>query len=237
VTRNRPESGFPIDLPAKSSVEVVKMAHDDHDDDWEYAVVVNHEQQYSIWPSGRAIPLGWHATGKTGRKDECLAYIESIWTDMRPLSLRRQAEEAGEIEKPLADGQEELGAADDREPGNHGPSLVERLSSGRHPVEAALRPERTATALKECIDREYMRLRFAQTRGPTELYMKLDNAASVTRLADFENAKGSVHLEGELTLDHVKVRCIVDLDVATLRGKGHLVPLVDQSRGTAPERR
>lgn len=55
-----------------------------------YQVVINHEEQYSIWPEGRDIPKGWKAAGKNGTKDECLAYIEEVWTDMRPLSLRKQ---------------------------------------------------------------------------------------------------------------------------------------------------
>lgn len=55
-----------------------------------YKVVVNHEEQYSIWPDYREIPLGWRAAGKSGLKAECLAYIESVWTDMRPLSLRKK---------------------------------------------------------------------------------------------------------------------------------------------------
>jgi len=54
----------------------------------QYEVVVNHEQQYSIWPAGRDLPLGWNAAGKRGDKDECLAFIKEVWTDMRPLSLR-----------------------------------------------------------------------------------------------------------------------------------------------------
>lgn len=54
-----------------------------------YHVVVNDEEQYSIWPADREIPLGWHHTGKSGPKAECLAYIEEVWTDMRPLSLRK----------------------------------------------------------------------------------------------------------------------------------------------------
>jgi MbtH protein len=58
-----------------------------------YKVVVNHEEQYSIWPADREIPLGWTAVGKEGLKDECLAYIEELWTDMRPLSLRKKMEE------------------------------------------------------------------------------------------------------------------------------------------------
>lgn len=61
----------------------------DQEDTIQYAVVVNHEEQYSIWPVGREIPLGWQEAGKQGSKDECLAYIESVWTDMRPLSLRK----------------------------------------------------------------------------------------------------------------------------------------------------
>jgi MbtH protein len=60
------------------------------DDDTIYNVVVNHEEQYSIWPADREKPLGWSDVGKTGRKLECLAYINEVWTDMRPLSLRRQ---------------------------------------------------------------------------------------------------------------------------------------------------
>ena len=53
-----------------------------------YVVVVNDEEQYSIWPEGKDLPLGWHAAGKTGPKEECLAYIKEVWTDMRPKSLR-----------------------------------------------------------------------------------------------------------------------------------------------------
>ena len=47
-------------------------------------------QQYSIWPDYKAIPNGWRAVGKSGLKPECLAYIEEVWTDMRPLSLRQK---------------------------------------------------------------------------------------------------------------------------------------------------
>lgn len=53
-----------------------------------HKVVVNHEEQYSIWPVHRENALGWKDVGKTGTKEECLAYIKEIWTDMRPLSLR-----------------------------------------------------------------------------------------------------------------------------------------------------
>jgi MbtH protein len=54
-----------------------------------YVVVVNHEEQYSVWPTGRPVPLGWKELATRGTKQECLAYIKDVWTDMRPLSLRR----------------------------------------------------------------------------------------------------------------------------------------------------
>jgi MbtH protein len=53
-----------------------------------YAVVVNSEEQYTIWPAGRDLPPGWTGDGFTGTEDECLAHIDEVWTDMRPLSLR-----------------------------------------------------------------------------------------------------------------------------------------------------
>jgi MbtH protein len=68
------------------------MSANDEQDDTIYRVVVNHEEQYSIWPDFKEIPLGWTAVGRTGTKDECLAYIKEVWTDMRPLSLRRRME-------------------------------------------------------------------------------------------------------------------------------------------------
>ena len=58
----------------------------------QYIVVMNHEEQYSIWPDYKDIPLGWKAVGRSGPKDECLAYIKEVWTDMRPLSLRKKME-------------------------------------------------------------------------------------------------------------------------------------------------
>ncbi|HOW70246.1 MAG TPA: MbtH family protein [Phycisphaerae bacterium] len=64
-----------------------------------YKVVVNHEEQYSIWPAERENALGWRDVGKEGTKEECLAYIKEVWTDMRPLSLRKQMDQAAK-DKP-----------------------------------------------------------------------------------------------------------------------------------------
>jgi len=66
---------------------------DDQGSDWqdgELKVVVNDEEQYSIWPAHRENPAGWRDVGKAGTIAECLAYIQEFWTDMRPLSLRKQ---------------------------------------------------------------------------------------------------------------------------------------------------
>ncbi|WP_268800679.1 MbtH family protein [Pseudomonas huanghezhanensis] len=55
----------------------------------QFRVVINHEEQYSIWPDYKAIPEGWKSVGIEGDKQTCLNYIETTWTDMRPLSLRK----------------------------------------------------------------------------------------------------------------------------------------------------
>ena len=65
------------------------MSDADEQDNTTYAVVVNHEEQYSIWPTGRNLPAGWRAVGTEGPKSECLAHIGEVWTDLRPLSARR----------------------------------------------------------------------------------------------------------------------------------------------------
>ena len=69
------------------------MERNEQEDTKIYQVVVNHEEQYSIWPAHRELPLGWKEVGKRGEKQECLDYIEEVWTDMRPLSLRKKMEE------------------------------------------------------------------------------------------------------------------------------------------------
>ncbi|WP_434444290.1 MbtH family protein [Lentzea sp. E54] len=67
------------------------MPVDDADLTAPYRVVVNDEEQYSIWPEGREVPAGWRVVREAAPKADCLEYIEEVWTDMRPLSLRRGA--------------------------------------------------------------------------------------------------------------------------------------------------
>ena len=75
------------------------MNRDEEEDMTIYKVVVNHEEQYSIWPAERENPLGWRDVGKSGPKADCLAYIKEVWTDMRPLSLGKHMEQHKKAEE------------------------------------------------------------------------------------------------------------------------------------------
>jgi hypothetical protein len=98
--------------------------------------------------------------------------------------------------------------------------LVQRLSEGDHPV--VTRRAESAEQLKQSIDRGYVLVTFTDTRGGTELGVRLDDDLTDLGKADFEQATGTVHLAGNLTLNYVKVRCVADVDLATLQGTGHL---------------
>lgn len=71
------------------------MSDEDADLTMPYCVVVNDEEQYSIWPEGGEVPAGWRVVRRAAPKADCLEYIEEVWTDMRPLSIRRRAPEPG----------------------------------------------------------------------------------------------------------------------------------------------
>ena len=95
----RAESAEPFKLSMRQLRIIKALKRSDEMEEQEdnaiYKVVVNHEEQYSIWPVDRENALGWRDAGKSGPKAECLAYIKEVWTDMRPLSLRKKMEEAG----------------------------------------------------------------------------------------------------------------------------------------------
>ena len=69
------------------------MDHDKQEDTGIYKVIVNGEEQYSIWPADRENASGWRDAGRVGTKKECLAFVKEVWTDMRPLSLRKKMDE------------------------------------------------------------------------------------------------------------------------------------------------
>lgn len=105
--------------------------------------------------------------------------------------------------------------------------LVQRLSAGEHLVEASLRPEKTVAAFKESIDRGYVHIKFTETQGGTDLGVRLDQEASNLNEANFEQQTGKVHLVGNLTLNYEKVRCVAQINLNTLAGKGHLEPVAE----------
>lgn len=106
--------------------------------------------------------------------------------------------------------------------------LVQKLSTGEHPVVVSLRPTPSAAALKERLDRGYVLVKFTDTRGGTELGVTIDPQATAASGADFETPDGTVTIVGTLTLDYVPVRCVATIDLKTLEGTGRLEPVVDQ---------
>jgi uncharacterized protein YbdZ (MbtH family) len=175
-----------------------------------YKVVVNHEEQFSICPAHIENAPGWRDEGKTGTKDECLAYIGQVWTDMRPLSVRVRMEEdarASTVPTEEEDTQQDL---------------VGYLCEGEHPVIVSVRPERDAAELKKAIERGYVHVRFTGTRGQTELGIRVseDCRASILRQ---DASDGVLRLEGDLVLDFIPVRCVVAVNPDTLSGTGRLL--------------
>ena len=190
------------------------------DDSQMYKVVINDEEQYSIWPLDRDNPQGWRDCGKVGLKADCLEYIKEVWTDMRPLSLRKRMEEAKLVAtQEVADAACSTADATELDPRD---DLIQFLSQGEHPVAVCVRPIPTATRVREAIDDGYVLVKFTDTRGGTELCVRLDNSATHCEQADFSAGTGPLHLEGTLRLNWTDVRCIADIELGTLAGKGCL---------------
>lgn len=106
--------------------------------------------------------------------------------------------------------------------------LTERLATGDHPVTVG-GPQPSVEELRRRAEEiGYVHIKFTGTRGGTDLGIRLDKDASDFSAADFDQGSGTVHVEGTLTLNNDPVRCIADIDLATLNGTGHLV-LVEEA--------
>ena len=173
-------------------------------------VVINHEEQYSLWAVDQELPRGWRAAGVSGTKVECLRYIDTVWTDMRPMSLRTAIEPESK---------------ESASPSDHEASAVEELSRPGQKVEATSLLLGTPAARLTSLDLEIVHLKFIETRSETELTFRLDRDKFSASSADRDRGAGTVHLEGELTIDKVNVRCIADIDLRTLAGTGHVQPI------------
>jgi uncharacterized protein YbdZ (MbtH family) len=190
----------------------MSLKYNEDEDKTIYKVVINHEEQYSIWPEDRDNPAGWNDAGKVGSKAECLAYIKEVWTDMRPLSLRKKMEEMAKNPPPPPS----------TEPTPKQEPLVDRLSVGEHPIVVSQRPEASVKALKDAFDSGYVRIKFTDTKGGTELGIKVDKEASDLSEANFDEGSGQVRVVGNLTLDYTNVRCTAKINLETLDGVGYL---------------
>jgi uncharacterized protein YbdZ (MbtH family) len=187
----------------------------DHEDGTNYKVISNQEEQYSIWPEDNDLPLGWHLVGKSGSKTDCLTYVNAAWKDMRPLSLQKHIDETPRNARETT----VIVDAEIRK------SLVDRLSEGNHRVEVILHPEKSMSVFRAAVARNHVHIKFPETRGGTQLSFELDKAACSFDKGDLDSGNGTVHLEGLLTLDYTKVRCVADVDLHTLDGTGRLIRL------------
>jgi hypothetical protein len=115
--------------------------------------------------------------------------------------------------------------------------LTERLATGDHPVTVG-GPQPSLEDLKNRIDEiGWVHIKFTGTRGGTDLGIRLDTEATDLSKADFEKGSGTIHVEGNLTLNDDPVRLFADIDLATLNGTGHLEPrdVAAESAATAEE--
>lgn len=100
--------------------------------------------------------------------------------------------------------------------------LAHRLSQGDHKITYRPKRDDTRSELRAAIEREYVHVLFTETRGGTELGFRLDPARTDLSGANWDAGEGSVHLERQLSLDGVPVRCVADLDLRAVEGTGHL---------------
>jgi len=103
--------------------------------------------------------------------------------------------------------------------------LVKRLSEGDHPVTVGGPKPSLEEFQKRVEDMGYVFIKFTGTRGGTDLGVRVDKSATDLSQTNFTQRSGTAHIEGTLTLNYVKVRCIADIDLASLNGTGHLVVL------------
>lgn len=194
------------------------MGRNEPEDTREYKVVVNHEEQYSIWPADRENPAGWANEGMRGNKQACLDHIAAVWKDMRPLSLRKRMDElARQRESDVANivnaDSPAAGANDD---------LVSRLCNGDHPVELVLRPAKTREVFEQNLARRCVHIKFTETRGGTELDVNITAQNAAKNEKDLAQGNRTVRLEGSLTLNYVNVNCVAEINTQTFTGVGRL---------------
>ena len=170
-----------------------------------YQVVINHEEQYSLIDARDAIPLGWRPVGEPAERTKCLDFIEQAWTDMRPLSLRRQMAE-------LETMKEHQGTEVDHDQ----PTLIERLLATEHSVRLTF-PPGDAPPSRDIITGQFYLL-FPNTKGCTEIHFRFDDQLEPSAIENLDNRSGWLHIEGTATLDGVRIFCRAVIAADTLSG-------------------
>lgn len=176
-----------------------------------YQVVVNEEEQYSIWPSYKKRPKGWTDVGPAGTKAECLDWIEKTWVDLRPRSLREvmrldslRSAPAIRADLPISPRTESL------------IPLPDRLC--RHEQHIRVARCSDAADFKAQLDRGYVLLEFLQTAGGTELGCPVSSSRSVDVEARFDTGIGKIEVVAQVRVDYELLRILAVVDLSTLEG-------------------
>jgi MbtH protein len=183
-----------------------------------YLVVVNEEDQYSVWPEEHVMPEGWRDAGKHGRWEECLQFIEEVWCDMRPRSLRERQSRLGTVTPPAPVCSLPISLVDQL---IAGPQEVTILSwpgaPGGDPLKTS--PGTCRLRFEGCGRGVEISLELAQT-----LEQKPDGAASAST--------GRIRVEGFCVLDTTSLQCVVESlpnctrGTALVRKKNHSEAMV-----------
>jgi uncharacterized protein YbdZ (MbtH family) len=170
-----------------------------------YAVVINTEGYYSVWPAQRPVPDGWRATGVHGPRSVCLAHIAGVWSDICPDDLRHRPAPAARV-RAAASGSRDAGRG----------GLVQRLCGSLHRATVVLRGDQM-DAFRRQLRTGYVVLAIPHTAGGTDLHIRLDDQvmASARRPGP---APKRVVVAGSLTLDGEPLRCVAEIMVSTMSG-------------------
>jgi len=174
-----------------------------------YLVVVNEEEQYSIWPSYKTIPMGWKEEGFQGSKESCLDHIGKVWKDMRPLSLRKRMElRKNELEKHIREIETQPAELPPKS------QTVEFLLRGEHPFQVHS-SQASVQEFNRAIEMGCIYLVFTNTIGQTCLRIDFSQIHRYEE-SDLE----SCTLKGSLELDFVPLSCSLQIDISSMKGIG-----------------
>eukprot|EP00163_Fabomonas_tropica_P022886 TRINITY_DN4005_c0_g1_i1.p1 TRINITY_DN4005_c0_g1~~TRINITY_DN4005_c0_g1_i1.p1 ORF type:complete len:214 (-),score=58.26 TRINITY_DN4005_c0_g1_i1:128-769(-) len=196
-----------------------------------FRVVLNHEEQYSIWPSWKENAPGWRDEGTEGTKEEVMAYIDKVWTDMRPLSLRKKMSE-WEKNRPKVDRDEarrrieamraNTDAFHTPQPAN---ALVTKLMDKQAVQIIRYRNDDGTPALdklKDAVKRQYVLVKFTQTTGGTELGLNLTPLPDRPTYSQVHWSDTQLQVTGRAKLDYTPILIHASIDLATFEGTGHV---------------